>query len=75
MIYIDKYGNKLQLTVDEYVELCVKSNESIPKILGETEKERVEKWNKLRDEGITLTDTTVYPTPFYHFNTSSVTPL
>lgn len=74
MILEDKYGNKLQLTVDEYVELTDKL-EGLPVFLGNTKEERIEKWNKLRDAGITFVNVRTTPEAFYKGTVTSTTPL
>ena len=74
MTCLDKYGNKLQLTVDEYVELIDK-RDGLPVFLGNTPEERIEKYNKLKDAGITFINVGTTPETFYKGTVSSTTPL
>lgn len=64
MTYTDKFGNVVQCTVDEYIEVCKKTGETIPDF-GNSKSESVDKWNKFKKAGITITEEQPCPSPFY----------
>lgn len=72
MTYTDKFGNVVQCTVDEYIEFLDK-REGLPVFLGNTKEERIEKWNKLRDAGITFINVGTTPETFYKGPVTSTT--